>query len=131
MSDAVAERLYPGEYRRPINGRSLDTPGALLFMARLDGVAVGCAALLDLSDGAAELKRMIVDPDHARRGIGRSLIEACLRGARSRGLKTLLLEVGIRNVEARRLYESCGFRDRGPFGSYKQTPIATFMQIDL
>lgn len=39
--------------------------------------------------------------------------------------------VGIGNVEAQRLYESCGFRDRGPFGRYKQTSIATFMQIDL
>ncbi|MFN3363976.1 MAG: hypothetical protein ACK40W_08435 [Allorhizobium sp.] len=43
----------------------------------------------------------------------------------------MLLEVGIRNVAARRLYESVGFRDRGPFGDYRQTPIATFMQIDL
>ncbi len=131
MSNAVAERLYPGEYRRPINGRSLDAPGSLLFMARLDGVAVGCAALLDLSDGAAELKRMIVDPDYAGQGVGRSIVLAILQAARGRGITAVLLEVGIRNIEARRLYESCGFRDRGPFGSYKQTPIATFMQIDL
>lgn len=131
MSDAVTERLYPGEYRRPINGRSLDAPGSLLFMARLDGVAVGCAALLDLSDGAAELKRMIVDPDYAGQGIGHSLVLAILQAAKERGITAVLLEVGIRNIEARRLYESCGFRDRGPFGSYKQTPIATFLQIDL
>ena len=131
MSDAVAERLYPGEYRRPINGRSLDAPGSLLFMARLDGVAVGCAALLDLSDGAAELKRMIVDPDYAGQGVGRSLVVTILHAAKERGIRSVLLEVGIGNIEARRLYENCGFRDRGPFGSYKQTPIATFMQSDL
>jgi putative acetyltransferase len=131
MSDAVAERLYPGEYRRPISGRSLDAPGSLLFMARLDGVAVGCAALLDLSDGAAELKRMIVDPEHAGKGVGRSLLRAILQEARERGISTILLEVGIHNVAARRLYEQVGFRDRGPFGHYRQTPIATFMEIDL
>lgn len=131
MSNAVAERLYPGEYRRPISGRSLDAPGSLFFMARLDGVAVGCAALLDLSDSTAELKRMIVDPDHAGRGVGRNLLLTILQAARDRGLRSVLLEVGIRNVEARRLYQSVGFRDRGPFGRYQQTEIATFMEFQL
>ena len=131
MSNAVAEHLYPGAYRQPISGRSLDGPGSLLFMARLDGVAVGCAALLDLSDGTAELKRMIVDPDHAGRGVGRSLLLRILQTARDRGLRSVRLEVGIRNVEARRLYQSVGFRDRGPFGRYQQTEIATFMEIEL
>ncbi len=131
MSNAVAERLYPGAYRQPISGRSLDGPGSLLFLARLDGVAVGCAALLDLSDGTAELKRMIVDPQHAGRGIGRSLMLTILQAARQRGFNAVRLEVGIRNVEARRLHESVGFRDRGPFGRYQQTEIATFMEIEL
>jgi putative acetyltransferase len=84
-----------------------------------------------MSDGTAELKRMIVDPDYAGQGVGRSLLLAILQAARERGFTAVMLEVGILNVEARRLYESCGFRDRRPFGSYEQTPIATFMQIDL
>ncbi len=131
MSNAVAEHMYPGAYRQPISGRSLDGPGLLLFMARLDGVAAGCAALPDLSDGTAELKRMIVDPDHAGQGVGRLLLQTLLQAARQRAFNAVLLEVGIRNLEARRLYESVGFRDRGPFGRYQQTEIATFMEIEL
>jgi putative acetyltransferase len=131
MSNAVAEHLYPGAYRQPISGRSLGGPGSLLFMARLAGVAVGCAALLDLCDGTAELKRMIVDPQHAGQGVGRLLLQTLLQAARQRGFNAVLLEVGIRNVEARRLYQSVGFRDRGPFGRYQETEIATFMEIEL
>ncbi|THV14337.1 GNAT family N-acetyltransferase [Rhizobium rhizophilum] len=132
LSDAVAARLYPGAFRQPITAASLALPSVTLFVARDETTcAIGCAALLALSDDAAELKRMIVDPDHAGKGVGRSLLLAILQEARERGIRTILLEVGIHNVAARRLYEQVGFHDRGPFGSYRQTPIATFMQIDL
>ncbi|MBX9467378.1 MAG: GNAT family N-acetyltransferase [Rhizobium sp.] len=136
LSDSVAARLYPSAFRQPLNRATLSRPEIALYVARNVADigarrALGCAALMDLSDGTAELKRMIVDPAHAGQGVGRSLLLAILQGARERGFTAVLLEVGIRNVEARRLYESCGFRDRGPFGRYAQTPIATFMEIYL
>lgn len=132
LSDTVAARLYPGAFRQPLTAAALARPGVSLFVARDgQGYALGCAALLDLSEDEAELKRMIVDPDHAGQGVGRQLLLAVLQAARDRGIRTVLLEVGIHNVEARRLYESCGFRDRGPFADYEQTPIATFMEADL
>ncbi|MGC4410202.1 GNAT family N-acetyltransferase [Rhizobium rosettiformans] len=132
LSDAVAARLYPGAFRQSLTAARLALPSVTLFVARdAFGQALGCAALMDLSDGVVELKRMIVDPVHAGKGVGRSLLSAILQAARERGLRSVVLEVGIRNVAARRLYESLGFRDRGPFGNYRQTPIATFMQIDL
>ncbi|TPP10276.1 GNAT family N-acetyltransferase [Rhizobium glycinendophyticum] len=132
LSDAVAARLYPGAFRQPLNPATLSRPGITLFVARdTKGRALGCAALLDLGDGTAELKRMIVDPDHAGQGVGRHLVAAILQSARQRAIRAVLLEVGIRNVEARRLYERAGFRNRGPFGRYEHTPIATFMECTL
>ncbi|MDH4442071.1 MAG: GNAT family N-acetyltransferase [Rhizobium sp.] len=132
QSDAVAARLYPGAFRQSLNPATLSRPEIALFLARDEmGHALGCAALVDLGDGTAELKRMIVDPAHAGQGVGRRLLTAILQSARARGYRSVLLEVGIRNVEARRLYESAGFRDRGPFGRYALTPIATFMEIAL
>jgi putative acetyltransferase len=132
LSDAVAARLYPGAFRQSLTAASLALPSVTLSVARDgSGRALGCAALVDLCDGTAEIKRMIVDPDHARRGVGRSLLLAILQAARAQGIRSVLLEVGIRNIEARRLYESVGFRDRGPFGAYRQTPIATFMEIGV
>lgn len=132
LSDAVAARLHPGAFRQPLNPATLSRPDITLFVARDEaGQALGCAALLDLGDGTAELKRMIVNPDHAGQGVGRHLVAAILQSARARGYRSVLLEVGIRNVEARRLYESAGFGARGPFGRYEQTPIATFMEFTL
>jgi putative acetyltransferase len=132
LSDVVAARLYPGSFRQPITAETLRRADVALLVARDEtGRARGCAVLFDLSDGTAELKRMIVDPEHAGQGVGRSLVLAALQMAADRGFRSVLLEVGTRNVEARRLYESVGFRDRGPFGRYARTPIATFMQIDL
>lgn len=132
ISDAVAARLYPGAFRQFLNPATLSRPGITLFVARDEtGRALGCAALLDLGDGTAELKRMIVDPDHAGQGVGRHLVTAILQSARERNLRAVLLEVGIRNVEARRLYERAGFRNRGPFGRYEQSAIATFMECTL
>lgn len=132
LSDAVAARLYPGAFRQSLTAASLALPSVTLSVARdASRQALGCAALIDLPDGTAELKRMIVDPQHAGQGVGRKLLLGLLQTAKERGIRSVVLEVGIRNVEARRLYESVGFRDRGPFGSYEQTPIATFMQIEL
>lgn len=132
LSGAVAARLYPGAFRQPLNPATLSRPSVTLFVARdTKGRVLGCAALLDLGDGTAELKRMIVDPDHAGQGVGRHLVTAILQSARQRAFHAVLLEVGIRNVEARRLYESAGFRNRDPFGRYEQSPIATFMECTL
>jgi putative acetyltransferase len=132
LSDAVAVRLYPGAFRQPLSAVTLSRPDVSLFLARnAFGRAVGCAALLDLGDATAELKRMIVDPDHAGQGVGRHLVTTILETASERNLRAVLLEVGIHNVEARRLYLRAGFRTRGPFGTYAKTPIATFMEITL
>lgn len=131
LSDAVAARLYPGEYRRPLTGAALARGDVSVLVARLEGKAVGCLALFDHSDGTVELKRMIIDPDHAGQGFGRALVRTALDVCLRRGARAVLLEVGIHNVEARKLYETMGFRDRGPFGNYQQTPIATFMEYAL
>jgi len=92
LSDSVAARLYPGAFRQPLKADTLGRPGVALFVARDQTArALGFAALLDLSDGTAELKRMIVDPDYAGQGVGRSLLLAILQAARERGFTAVLL----------------------------------------
>ena len=44
---------------------------------------------------------------------------------------TLRLETGIKQDAAIRLYESAGFRRRGPFGSYRDDPLSVFMEKPL
>lgn len=56
------------------------------------------------------LSSVIVHPDFRGRGVGRGLMNECIRRAREQGAKGILLVVNIPNPEAQALYESLGFR---------------------
>ena len=62
----------------------------------------------------ASLFGMYVAPEHARRGIGASLLRYAIDAARTQsGLEQLVLTVTDTNVAARTLYEHFGFRSFG------------------
>ena len=58
------------------------------------------------------LAELYVTPDRRGRGLGRALMEAVLREARSLGADTMDIGVDEPDVAARRLYESLGFTNR-------------------
>jgi putative acetyltransferase len=122
--------LYPPESRHGLDLSAYDRPEIVLFVARQDGAAVGCGAFQRHGDGSAEVKSMYVTPAVRGRGVARrvlGMIEAALRGQ----VTTLRLETGIHQDEAIRLYESAGFRRRGPFGNYRDDPLSVFMEKPL
>jgi ribosomal protein S18 acetylase RimI-like enzyme len=62
----------------------------------------------------ATLFGMVVVAAFRGRGLGRSLVQACLRAAAHRpGLRQIQLTVTESNASAVRLYESCGFQRFG------------------
>jgi GNAT superfamily N-acetyltransferase len=97
--------------------------GAGAFMvAYRDGVPVGCGAVRLLDANTAELKRMYVTPAARGEGIGRAVLAALEAEARRIGARRLLLETGIRQTTALRLYEGSGFCHIEPYGEYRQSP---------
>ena len=58
------------------------------------------------------LAELYVTPDRRGQGLGRALMEAVLREARSLGADTMDIGVDEPDVAARRLYESLGFANR-------------------
>jgi ribosomal protein S18 acetylase RimI-like enzyme len=78
------------------------TPGA-------PEVAVGHAELVRTDPQRIVLARVIVAPDHRRRGFGRQLVAAVLAEASRRGHPRVALNVLRDNVAAMRLYRSVGF----------------------
>ena len=58
------------------------------------------------------LAELYVTPDRRGQGLGRALMEAVLREARSLGADTMDIGVDEPDVAARRLYESLGFTNR-------------------
>jgi putative acetyltransferase len=129
LSDEHAQSLYPAESNHLIDVEALSRPNVSFFIARWNGTAVGCGALVvDATASTAELKRMFVDPATRGRGVARSLLERIENEARSEGLALIQLETGIHSIEALALYKRCGYRERGPFGSYLPDPLSVFME---
>jgi GNAT superfamily N-acetyltransferase len=116
---------------------------ASYFVVEFEGRAVGCggwsrrrtlfggdahrerdAAELDPRVDAAKIRAFFVDPDHARRGIGRMLLERCESEARARGFRRLELMGTLPGV---RLYEALGYQ-RGAMVHY---PVAEGVNIEF
>lgn len=65
----------------------------------------------DDPSGYAFVSDLVVNPGCRRRGIGRDLLSAAERYARTRGAHCLRLRVLADNTDARHFYESTGFTD--------------------
>jgi putative acetyltransferase len=132
QSEALAALLYPNEWRRPLTPDTLAVPGIVLFIARDDDhVAAGCCALIEMGSGEAELKRMIVDGQFRRRGVGMALLRALEVAAIAMGIHRILMEVGVRNTDGQALYRRAGYTERGPFGSHRPSPVSLFFEKSL
>ena len=129
--DAYQDGLYPPESRHALDLTSLMQPTVLFLVARDDsGTALGCGAMV-LQDDYGEIKRMYVRPGGRGRGLGSRLLAELEREAVGRGCELARLETGPYQPEALRLYESAGYRRRGPFGAYREDPLSVFMETGL
>jgi putative acetyltransferase len=75
---------------------------ALTLLAVIDGAVAGFASL----KGADEIDMLFVAPEVARRGVGRTLVDALTRLAQARGAKRLTTEA---SDVAKPLFERQGF----------------------
>ncbi len=130
-SDAYSMSLYPEEGRHPVDVEFLASPAVRFFVARAEGQAIGCAAVVLGADGSGELKRMIVLPAARGRGAGHRLMERIEAAAIAERLHVLLLETGPHNREAIALYRRHGYAERDPFGAYEAGPHSLFMEKRL
>ncbi|WP_434618868.1 GNAT family N-acetyltransferase [Azospirillum sp. B2RO_4] len=123
--------LYPADTCHLLDIDSLEAPDVRFFVARKDGVPVGCAALRVDPAGYGEVKRMYVDPDARGHRIGDRLLARLEEQARAEALTALLLESGIHQHEALALYRKAGFTDRGPYACYTENGVSVFMEKPL
>jgi putative acetyltransferase len=87
------------------------------FVARVDGVAVGCGGVA-LDDGFAEVKRMYTRPTARRQGVATGLLRRLEDEAKGAGYSTLRLETGMYQDEANAFYSREGFEVCDAFGVY-------------
>src|ERR1700749_1481838 len=97
----------------------LQVPHRPVLAVTIDDELAGYA-LVSLRKGARALRiySLAVDARFARRGVGRSLLDACEAYAFRHRREALTLEVRYDNAAAIALYESCGFRQFGEHAHY-------------
>ena len=117
----VLGAAYEAHQRHGLSIEQLFEPHVRFFIARLDGLAVGCGGVA-VFDDYAEVKRMYTRPMARGRGVAKALLCRMEDEARGAGISVLRLETGTRQQEAIGLYERMGFRPRGPFGAYAAMP---------
>jgi putative acetyltransferase len=115
--DAELAGPYAADQQFGLAVDDLFQPDVRFFLARLDGVAVGCGGVA-CYDGYAEVKRMYARPSVRGRGVAKAVLARLEAEARSAGRTLLRIETGVYQHGALRFYERAGFRRRGPFGPY-------------
>lgn len=84
---------------------------------------VGCVSIQPHGEDL-ELKRMYVTPEARGTGVAPLLVEAVLELAAEMGGSRVVLETGVRQPEAIRLYEKCGFTRIPNYQPYDQDPLS-------
>jgi len=99
-------------------------PRSVFLVAYVEGRPVGCGALRPHDGATAEVKRMFVDPACRGRRIGAALLAELELQARRFGCARVILETGIRQPEAIRLYERAGYTRIPAFGRHVGNPLS-------
>jgi GNAT superfamily N-acetyltransferase len=80
------------------------------WIADRDGAIAGAVMLVKASPSVAKLRLLYLEPETRGLGLGRRLVNECLRFARDAGYEKVTLWTQSSLVAARHIYESAGFR---------------------
>ena len=113
--------------------RNLDPKRERCWIAEKDGDNVGSVFCVKESDEVARLRMLLVGPQARGLGIGRRLVEECVRFARQAGYRRMTLCTYDVLRAARRIYTDLGFRlvHQEPHGSFGQEMVEETWELEL
>jgi len=88
-----------------------DSAAERFWVAEVDAERAGCVFVVrnEKDPLAAQLRCLLVDPRARGLGVGRKLVEECIRFAKSAGYERMVLWTNDVLIAARRIYEAAGF----------------------
>lgn len=132
MQPSVAEYLGIQGYEAELADltKKYGLPGGRLYVAHLDGEAVGCIALRRLNDEDCEMKRLFVKPACRGHHLGRTLVERIVADAREIGYRRIYLDTLPFLESAIRIYKAYGWQE---IERYNDSPLdnTVYMRLDL
>jgi putative acetyltransferase len=87
----------------------VSVPRSVFLVARQDGAAVGCGALVPMDEYSVEVKRMFVARGFRGLGIATMILDELERIAREFDYDAMRLETGVKQPESIALYGKAGF----------------------
>jgi N-acetylglutamate synthase-like GNAT family acetyltransferase len=85
--------------------------GGMIFYAKYNEKIVGTVSLLKVNESTFELSKMAVTDPVQGLGIGQKLLEHCLKIAKQKGIKKLILYSNKKLLPATYLYKKFGFHE--------------------
>jgi len=103
------------------------------WMAEMNGEIVGSVFIVKKSDEVAKLRLLIVDPKARGLGIGKRLVDECIRYARQVGYRKITLWTNNVLTAARHIYQSAGFKlvAEDPHHSFGRDLVGETWDLDL
>jgi len=87
----------------------VSVPKSVFLLARVEGRAVGCGALVPMEDDVVEIKRMFVLPEERGHGIAKKILDRLQGLAQEFDYDRIRLETGTKQPESIALYGKSGF----------------------
>ena len=125
-------------YRKDMKDVRSRLPDSELIIAEFNNHMAGTVTLYPQGtnngwpEGWAGIRLLAVHPDYRGHGIGRALMNECIRRSRERGIKTIGLHTTKLMKIAREMYERMGFKHASEF-DFHPTPdnVVFAYRLDL
>ena len=97
-----------------------------VVVAYINGKPAGCGCFKNFDHESVEVKRMYVSDEHRGKGIATAILNELEKWAAESGFQTIVLELGNKQPEAKKLYRKQGYYvipNYGPYIGKEETSI--------